>query len=635
MKILSIYPLPGISYAHDANVAVVSDQDVLFAAEEERFLRGQHSIGHGPDRATLLGLKSTGLDPSDLDRLVVTSLETCCRRPDYQRRLQFVREQFLVPDTVRACCVPHHLAHTALAVLTSPFDECLFLTLDAGGDGEMGHWGTFRKGRFHIIERIDLSPAHLYQFLTCISGFPLFEEGKVMGLAAYGDVDSRLLAWLRQHFWIKPRGASLQTDLTFRWRGSLDLARVDADRFARHKYLRWHLDFRAPGHDLWIGEIPPPDIAKTAQSFFQDLLGEIASNLIERTGIHRLACSGGGFLNVAATGHIPRVVPGADLYVPVAPHDAGLALGAALWTQHRFRRPRPAFPVSPLLGPRFAAEEVERVLGDFGIRYERPDDLSGTIARLLGEGTIVGWFDGPAEYGPRALGARSVLADPRNRGAKARLNQLLKKRDWFMPFAPSVLEEHGAALFEDFKPSPYMNVAFRASEAALRLIPAAVHADGTCRAHSVTRIANPRYHALISRFHEMTGVPAVLNTSFNRHGLPMVATPRDAVLHLLEGCVDVLAIEGFLVDGRARARELAAVDEQDLLDVMLLRHAAALAASGRGRLAREVLSRVDTHLTEDDGTFLYRGERVWASNSPVRELEEWWASKGTRTDEGR
>jgi carbamoyltransferase len=142
MNILSLYPLPGISYTHDANAALVSDAGILFAAEEERFLRAQHSIGHTPDRASLLALKHAGVTPADIDHLVFTSMERCWERPDYGTRVQFVREQLQIPDSVRVSCVTHHLAHSALAVLSSPFDDCLFLTLDGGGDGDMGHWGT-------------------------------------------------------------------------------------------------------------------------------------------------------------------------------------------------------------------------------------------------------------------------------------------------------------------------------------------------------------------------------------------------------------------------------------------------------------------------------------------------------------
>ncbi len=508
--ILSAYPFPGIPYTHDAGVCLLAPGQVLFASEEERHLRSMHAIGAFPERAAMSAFRQTGVRPEDIGCLVTTSMERCRRRSDYQARLRFAVEQLHLRSDVPSLCVPHHLAHSALAVLTSPFDECLFLTLDGGGDGHMGHWGVFRRGRFRVLESIRYSPAAFFSFVTSLCGFPLFEEGKAMGLAAYGHVDETLLAWFRKHFTIRPDSADLQTGLEMRWHSTLEPEHIDPDSYPRHKYYRWSLDFSDGSDRAWMHEIPPQDIARTGQQVFQELVDTIIGRLRVRTGIRLMACAGGAFLNVAANGHLVRRHPDMTFFYPVAPHDAGLALGAALWTGHTLRWPRPARPVSPLLGPSFTRKEIEGVLAEYGLDGVRLTNTVTAVARAVADGQIVGWFDGPAEYGARALGARSVLADPRRVESKARLNQLLKKRDWFMPYAPSILEERGAEYFEHFTPDPYMNVAIRVRPERAAEIPAAVHRDGTCRVHAVSKSLNPNFHAILVAFED---IPAAASSA--------------------------------------------------------------------------------------------------------------------------
>lgn len=547
MNLLSVYPIPGIEYTHDPNATVATDKAVIFSYEEERLLRTQHAIGQPPERAGLFALRELGFPTEPIDRLIVTSLEACWRKPDYRQRLSFLRKLFMLDESTPATAVPHHVAHTALAVLTSPFADCAFLTLDGGGDGLMGHWGTYVDGKARVVERLPLSIAHVYQFFAQLTGFKLFDEGKVMGLAAYGEIHERLLEWLRAHFWLAAGSAKLETDLPQRWTRAAHLEALDADRFRRHTIERWQLQYGDPSQLTWLVEVPPHDRARTFQAFFEERLEEVVRVVVARTGFTQIACSGGAFLNVAATGVVHRRT-GVDLFVPVAPHDAGLSLGSALWVRHRLGLPRIDWPCSPYLGPRYDAAAIEETLREYGLEAGRPADFSGTAAAAIAKGRVIGWFDGRAEYGARALGARSVLADPRDPDAKLRLNLLLKRRDWFMPFAPSILEEHAVDVLEDVVASPYMNIAFLARSAGLEALGPAVHVDGTCRAHIVSRHLQPRYHALIAAFRELTGVPMVLNTSFNRHGLPMVATPRQAIELLLSGAIDALAIEGLYVE---------------------------------------------------------------------------------------
>jgi carbamoyltransferase len=311
----------------------------------------------------------------------------------------------------------------------------------------------------------------------------------------------------------------------------------------------------------------------------------------------------------------------------MAPHDAGLSLGGALWADYLLNGTRPEYPVSPYLGPSFSEKSVNGSLGPHKARSSRPKNLENTVAEALASGQVVGWFHGRAEYGARALGARSVLADPRNPNAKARLNQLMKRRDWFMPFAPSILEEFGEDYFEDFRPSPYMNIAFKVRSDKRSEICGAIHADGTCRAHTVSRQLNPKFHSLITEFHRIAGVPLVLNTSFNRHGVPMVCTPKDALDHLNQGCVDILAIEGFLVAGGTDPVLEGTVPDSVFEEFEIVRHAVVLAKQGKLERARELLQKRKFKIVITDQELVDQFGDVWSYKQPIEYLQKWYFAR--------
>jgi carbamoyltransferase len=557
MTILSLYPLPAIAYAHDGSAALITDGNVFYCYEEEKLSRFQHAVSEFPEKAAVVGFQQTGIHPNQVGSLVVTSIENCSARPDFASRVQFAKDLLHLRGDIDVTCVPHHMAHSALAVLTSPFDECVFLTMDGGGDYLMGHWGIFRERAFNVVEEFRFSPALIFAYLTTLAGFSVFEEGKLMGLSAFGRVDLALLGWLREHFWIPDGSAAVEIspELRLKWLSSVLMDAIDAGCLRRPKYSRGGVDFTGPSVSDWASRICPADIAATGQHFFELLVLHAVKNIRDRTGIEQFALSGGAFLNVLVNEKLRREAK-ISSYVPVAPHDAGLSLGAALLKSHEATGQRPPCETSAYLGPKFDSKNVASLLAEHCLQYEEPEDIATSVARALADAKVVGYFQGKAEFGARALGARSVLADPRDESSKFRVNQALKKRDWFMPYAPTILEEHGHEFFEGFVPAPYMNMAFRVRPEKTHLIPAAIHVDGTCRAQSVNEIQNPVFHRLISQFAKITGVPMVLNTSFNRHGVPIVATPRQAIEHLLDGSVDLLAIEGYLVSPLIGTREI-------------------------------------------------------------------------------
>jgi carbamoyltransferase len=566
MNVLSVYPLPGIYYAHDPNASVVTRDGVCFAVEEERFLRSQYAIGHVSERAALYALRAVGIGPRDVDLLVTTSLERCRRRSDYRYRLAYLRELMQIAEETPSLCVPHHLAHAALAVFTSGWDSCAFLTADGGGDGAMLSWGVFSSGRFRMLGTAPLSPAPFFTYVASLCGFSAFEEGKVMGLAAYGRPHAELRRYFERHFRVPADRVALESDLAMEWSGRLRPDVVDPDTFRRSKYLEWRLAM-AGEPAPWIADVPPQDIARTGQEVFTDLMMRLVANIVALSGQRSVACAGGAFHNVVANATLAR----ADrwrIHIPVAPHDAGLSIGAGLWARHINGHLAQQPALTPYLGPAFEQSSVQKVLDELLLEYRRPQDFAGEVAAAIAAGRVVGWFVGRSELGARALGARSVLADPRDPQIRARVNQLLKKRDWFMPYAPSILEEHGHDYFEDFKPGQYMHLAFRARPGVRERVPGAIHVDDTCRAHAVDATSHPAFRAVIEAFYSRTGVPMVLNTSFNRHGVPMVATPRQAAYLLIEGCVDVLAIEGFIVESPRKRTPGPVLDDAELLASM-------------------------------------------------------------------
>jgi carbamoyltransferase len=406
-------------------------------------------------------------------------------------------------------------------------------------------------------------------------------------------VDETLYQKFRNLISIAPDGLSVRLD-------PKDFPRSFAFAFEKYYWQNFRIHKVAlPSHQVAsIPDLPfmnRADVAATLQKLSEDLALEIVANSMKATGQRFLCLAGGLFHNVKLNQKI-RELPGVEaVHLPMAVGDPGLGLGAALFVYWSVTKKRCAqAPLSPFLGPEFGDEEIEKVLMAYGIAHERVASPAKAAARYIAEGKIVGWFQGKGEYGPRALGNRSVLADPRDLNAKARVNQMLKKRDWFMPYAPSILEEFKDEYLVNAQSSPYMAMAFDVVPEKRRLIPGAVHVDGTCRPQTVNKAWAPLYHELISEFHKLTGIPLVLNTSFNQHGEAMVATPQNAVDHLLRGAVDVLMIGNFevrrrLEEGREQAVNI--VSEEDHLKALRMEPALIALRSGQEDSAKKFLQK--------------------------------------------
>ena len=430
---------------------------------------------------------------------------------------------------------PHHLAHAATGCFTSPFERAACMVVD--GQGEWGSitYYAFRDGRIELVKRMRgaESLGLVYSFCTDLCGFSSeeSEQWKMMGLAPYG----RPNAALRDAF----RSLVRMNGLTFRYPGT---RRV---RAWVEQMRQWA---RPAGTDVMQGA----DLAYAAQEFHGDVMDALLRNFHAMGISDDLVLSGGCALNSSYNGRIVGRTGFERLHVPSAPADDGTALGAALlaWQRdHPGGRPE-ARARSPYLGSSLSRPTLRRMatLGrPQGMRH-----LPGTVhleaSRLLAEGKIVGWCQGRAEFGPRALGNRSILADPRPADVKDRINAIVKLREPFRPFAPAILDEHGSEYFEPYQVSPYMERALPLRRDAGKKVPGVVHVDGTGRLQSVRREWNERFYDLLRAFHERTGVPLLLNTSFNVIGKPILHSVEDALGVFFTTGLDALVVEDYLIE---------------------------------------------------------------------------------------
>jgi carbamoyltransferase len=527
---------------HDPAAAVVLDGRIAAAAEEERFSRRKHgkpavpfSTWELPEAAARWCLAHVGAEPRDLDAVAysydpalapngadVTADGWEGLRTLYaQRAPRFLATALpgLDPDAVRF--VPHHVAHAASSCLATGWDSCAVLVVDGRGERTSHLAAHWRDG---VLEPLAAQPLPhslglLYEDVTSHLGFRRSsDEYKVMALASYG----------------RPAFAdTFRAAVRHDGRGAFATDPIRLDDLVAPR----NGEGLAPAH---------ADLASTMQTRLEEVLLELVAWLHEATGESRLALAGGVALNCVANSRLWRDSAFDDVWVQPAAGDSGTALGAALLTAHQ-GGDRVAPFVSAALGRRFSADECRRWLEQARIAYEEPADLAGAVADVLADDGVVAWFQGRSEYGPRALGHRSLLADPRPAGNVERLNDV-KGREEFRPVAPMVLAERAGEIFRDGPlPSPYMLFTHRVEDAWRSRIPAVVHVDGTARVQTVDAADEPLVAALLRAFEQRTGVPVLVNTSLNTAGRPIVDDVRDALECFGSAPIDALALGPFLV----------------------------------------------------------------------------------------
>ena len=536
---------------HDPAAALVVDGEIVAAAEEERFSRRKHgkspvpfSTWELPEQAIAWCLERGGIGAGEVDAIGysydpalapaegddITADEWEGLRTLYVRRApRFLSTLGLDPARVRH--VGHHVAHAASAHLAAPHESSAVLVVDGRGESASHLAGHARAdGSLQILaaQRLPHSLGLLYEELTAHLGFRRSsDEYKVMAMASYGE--PRFLGELREL--VAATGD-----------GGFRVAPVDLERFAPR--LRSGEDWTEAHADL----------ARSVQERLEEVLLDLARWLHERTGERALTMAGGVALNCVANSRIWREGPFDEVWVQPASGDSGTALGAALHLAQAL-----GDEVRPMggadLGRSWSDDELAARLHTAKVPFERPDDVADAIAEVLAADGVVAWFQGASEYGPRALGHRSLLADPRHKANLERLNDV-KGREQFRPVAPMVLEERAPDLFDGPLPSPYMLFTHRVRPGWAERIPAVVHVDGTARIQTVSPATEPLVARMLGAFEARTGVPVVVNTSLNTAGRPMVDDPRDALECFGSAPVDALAIGPFLVRRPAPERVL-------------------------------------------------------------------------------
>jgi carbamoyltransferase len=572
------------AYHGNASAAVVCDGRLVAAVEEERFNRVKYAAGF-PAQAIRYCLKEAGLKLEEIDHVAVprnpyarlgTKLFYALRMPSFARgrakvlaKFTGVREALAVvfdsdPKTIAAQFhrIEHHQAHLASAFFVSPFERAALLSADGLGDFASTMWGSGSGNRMDIGDAIAF-PHSLGLYYTAVTqylGFLKFgDEYKVMGLAAYGE----------------PERLEVFRDIVrFDANGNGNGFRLGLDYFVHHRTgpeMSWAEADKTPtlgklfsgemSRRLGAARLPEEpleqrhrNLAASLQARLEEVYLGMLGKLAKATGLKSICLAGGVAFNCVANGKIFESTPFEQVYVQPAAGDAGLAVGAAYYVWHqKLGKPRSFVMDHAYWGPGFSAAEIRVPIEASGVARqgyivaELPEqELARRAAAIIADGKILGWFQGRAEWGPRALGNRSIVADPRRADMKDILNRRIKHREIFRPFAPSILAEATGEWFAKSHPSPFMTLAYAVRPEKRALIPAPTHVDGTARLQTVTKEANPRYHALISAFRDLTGVPVVLNTSFNDNE-PIVCRPEEAIDCFLRTKMDALVLGDFLV----------------------------------------------------------------------------------------
>jgi len=568
------------AYHGNASAAIVCEGRLVAAVEEERFNRVKYAAGF-PAQAIRYCLKVAGLELKDIDHVAVprnpyarlgTKLFYAIRMPSFARERMKVLVKFTgIPDALAQSFdrdpskiaakfhrIEHHQAHLASAFFVSPFERAALLSADGLGDFASTMWGT-GEGRHMKIDGAIAFPHSLGLFYSAVTqylGFLKFgDEYKVMGLAAYGEAEQ--LEAFRDIVRANGDGFRLGLDYFTHHRSGPEMSWADADKTpTMSKMFSEAMERRLgpkrnPEEPL---EQRHRNLASALQARLEEIYLGMLRKLAERTGLKAVCLAGGVAFNCVANGKIFDTTGFEQVYVHPAAGDGGLAVGAAFFVWHQILgKPRSFVMDHAYWGPGYTHEEIRRAidangLGKNGCCVEEPseDSLMQRTAAIVADGKILGWFQGRAEWGPRALGNRSIVADPRRPEMKEILNQRIKHREIFRPFAPSILAESTGEWFEKSHPSPFMTLAYAVRPEKRDKIPAPTHVDGTGRLQTVSREANPRYWSLIKAFEQLTGVPVVLNTSFNDNE-PIVCRPEEALDCFQRTQMDALVLGDFLI----------------------------------------------------------------------------------------
>ena len=586
----------GIScYYHDAAAVLLRDGQLVAAAEEERFSRIKHDYGF-PKNAIKYCLEAGGTTGPDLDyvvffekpfrkldRILATVLQTYPQSWKVFREsmISWVLDKLWVASTLeselgikkdKVLFSEHHLSHAASAYLCSPFDESAILTVDGVGEWVTATYGIGKGNDIRLFKQMDFphSIGLLYSAFTAFLGFEVNEgEYKVMGMAPYGEPRYVDKVWKLVH---QNADGSFSLDMdyfSFHHSTERTYSKKFEQLFGAPRPTKLHFFTEGTGFPKYFGEPPAniheisklnqhyADIAASIQHVTEELILGMARNLHKETGLKNLCIAGGVGLNSVANTRIMRETAFEQVFVQPAAGDGGGALGAALWAYNTLLgKPRNFRMDHAYWGRSYGASEITTFLQSNKIPYhliEQEDQMLDQVVERLMGGKVIGWYQGRFEWGPRALGHRSIIADPRNPDMKDIVNSKIKFREPYRPFAPSVLAECAEKYFElpratSHYPARYMLYVVPVKPEAQSTLPAITHVDGTGRLQTVFKDQSPRYYKLIERFGQATGVPVILNTSFNLRGEPIVTTPANAFNTFIKSEMDTLVLDNYLIE---------------------------------------------------------------------------------------
>ena len=588
-----MYILGVCVYHGDCSAVLIRDGEIVAAVEEERFTRIKHWAGF-PEKAIRYCLAEAGVSLDQIDKIAVgrnpranlkerlgfvlrnrQSLKKLVGRFKNRRSIGGISDRlaagFDVPvETIkgRIVNIDHHLAHMASSFMVSPFDEASILTLDGFGDFVSSMQGYGQGNSMDVLGKV-LYPHSIGLFYTLITQFLGFtkygDEFKVMGLAALGEptLNKKLKKVIRytgngqyvlnlEYFRHHSEGVNMTWDGGEPTMGTVYSQKFVEDFGESRQYEENIQDYHR-------------DLAASLQAVTEEIIFALLNDLYEKTKDNRLCLAGGVAMNSVANGKIFDHTPFEEIYIQSAAGDAGTSLGAAYYVYNQILgKPRDFVMTSSYWGPSFDDEEIGKILKENeqeikkpGCEITRVEDnfaLCRETAAHVASGKVVGWFQGRMEWGARALGNRSIIADPRRADMKDILNSRIKRRESFRPFAPSILFEYTGEYFEKDYPDPFMIKVYPIRPEKRKVIPAVTHVDGTGRLQTVSREENPLYYALIKEFQNLTGVPVVLNTSFNENE-PIVCTPVEALDCFLRTKMDVLALGPYLISRKRDENE--------------------------------------------------------------------------------
>lgn len=549
--------------SHDASACLVKNGKILAIVEEERFIRKKHAFDKIPTHAIGYCLNEANISPDEVDGVALGwnyKLMYDLRQIEFRYRddeildIIFPRSTFKYKRKPKLVIIPHHMAHAASAFFTSGFNEATIIVVDGQGEDESTTIAHGKENNISILKSFPIkdSLGYFYESINKYIGFHYLDNGKTMGLAPYGKANTPF-----QNIKTNSNGYAINLKKELQYDSS-HLDEQEALVALWHEELKKYV--KSPNKAKYIfdkakGRIKAQfdvsqlykDLAASAQDALENTMIHLVKIAIQMTGVKDVCLSGGVALNCVANGKLLQNTPITNLFIFPSANDAGVSAGAALYAAALYDKKARFTKIShPYFGPEYTNNEVEKILKSIRIRYTKPKDVCKTTAQLLAENKVIGWFQGKMEIGPRALGNRSILANPLIKSNWRRVN-IIKGREPWRPLAPTILNEYKKEYFENAIYSPFMLIALQVRKDKRTVIPTVVHVDGSSRPQTVSKNVNRKFWNLISHFHKLAGVPVVLNTSFNGSGEPIVCTPLDAIKTFFSIPLDYLVLEDYLI----------------------------------------------------------------------------------------